>query len=110
MCTRHRDHANKEPSWILWLGDFAGGTLNLEDGTKVEGKGVRHKLNQHVHHWIDPHEGGKYCIVLYRGTRKQKSRTLADAMHPKRAAAKAHGSPQPEAQENCKDPLPETSV
>ena len=27
MCKRHRDHGNKEHSWILWLGDFAGGAL-----------------------------------------------------------------------------------
>ncbi len=38
MCKRHRDHGNKEHSWILWLGDSVGGALNFDDGTKVEGK------------------------------------------------------------------------
>ncbi len=38
VCQRHRGHGKKEHSWILWLGDFAGGALNLDDGTKVEGK------------------------------------------------------------------------
>ena len=72
VCKRHRDHANKEHSWILWLGDFTGGALNFDDGTKIEGKGVWHKINGHIHHWNDPHEGTKYSIVLYRGTRKQQ--------------------------------------
>jgi hypothetical protein len=67
VCKRHRDHANKEHSWILWLGDFTGGALNFDDGTKVEGRGVWHKINGHIHHWNDPHERNKYTIVLYMG-------------------------------------------
>ena len=45
VCKRHRDHANKEHSWILWLGDFTGGALNLDDGTKVR-KQVLHRVVQ----------------------------------------------------------------
>jgi hypothetical protein len=45
VCKRHRDHANKEHSWILWLGDFTGGALNFVDGTKIEGKGMWHRIN-----------------------------------------------------------------
>ena len=30
VCKRHRDHANKEHSWILWLGDFTGGACKVE--------------------------------------------------------------------------------
>ena len=110
VCKRHKDHGNKEHSWILWLGDFTGGALNFDDGTVVEGKGVWHKINGQIHHWNDPHEGNKYSIVLYRGTKKQKSRTLADAMRAKRAAAKAQAAPQSEPQEPCKDPQGEISV
>jgi len=110
VCKRHRDHGNKEHSWILWLGDFTGGALNFDDGTKVEGKGVWHKINGQIPHWNDPHEGSKYSVVLYRGTKKQKSRTLADAMRAKRAAAKAQTTPQLELQEPCKDPSLEISV
>ena len=108
VCKRHRDHANKEHSWILWLGDFTGGALNFDDGAKIEGKGVWHKINGHIHHWNDPHEGSKYSIVLYRGTRKQKSRTLADAMRAKRVAAKAQATPQAEAQAPCTTPSLDT--
>ena len=31
-CKRHRDHGNKEHSWILWLGDYTGGDLHFDDG------------------------------------------------------------------------------
>jgi len=84
VCKRHRDHANKEHSWILWLGDFTGGALNFDDGTKVEGKGEWHKINGHIHHWNDPHEGSKYSIVLYRRTRQPKSTGLQAALARKR--------------------------
>ena len=107
VCKRHRDHANKEHSWILWLGDFTGGALNFDDGTKVEGAGIWHKINGHIHHWNDPHEGTKYSIVLYRGTRKPKGRTLADARWAKGAATAAAANqtaPQSEAQAPCTDP------
>ena len=110
VCKRHKDHGNKEHSWILWLGDFAGGALNFDDGAKVEGKGVWHKINGQIPHWNDPHEGSKYSVVLYRGTKKQKSRTLADAMRVKRAAAKAQAAPQVELQEPCTDPQGEIAA
>ena len=34
VCKSHKDHGNKKHSYILWLGDFAGGALNVDDGTK----------------------------------------------------------------------------
>ena len=107
VCKRHRDHANKEHSWIMWLGDFTGGALHFDDGAKIEGKGVWHKINGHIHHWNDPHEGSKYSIVLYRRTRTTKSNRLADASRAKRAAAVAASNqtaPQSEAQAPCTDP------
>ena len=108
VCKRHRDHANKEHSWILWLGDFTGGALNFDDGTKVEGKGVWHKISGHIHHWNDPHEGSKYSIVLYRRTRTTKSNRLADAGRARRAAAKAQTAPQSEAQAPSTAPSSDT--
>ncbi len=83
VCKGHRDHANKEHSRILWLGDFTGGALNFDDGAKVEGKREWHKIDRHIHHWNDPHEGAKYSIVMYRGTRQSKSNRLVEAMRPK---------------------------
>ena len=90
MCQRHRDHANKEHSWILWLGDFTGGALLFDDGTRVEGKGVWHKINGHIYHWNEPHEGSpKYSLVLYRRTRVPKFNRLHAALARKRELAKA---------------------
>ncbi len=71
------------------LATFAGGALNLDDGTKVEGKREWHKINGQIHHWNDPHEGSKYSIVLYRGTRKQNPRTIASAVRAKREREKS---------------------
>ncbi len=39
LCQRHRDHGNKEHSWFLWLGEFAGGALNFDNGTRSKAKG-----------------------------------------------------------------------
>ena len=79
-CKRHRDRGKKEHSWMMWLGDFAGGALNFDDGAKVEGKREWHKIDGQTHHWYGLHEGSKYSIVLYRGTRKQNARTIASAV------------------------------
>ena len=81
--------STREHSWILWLGDFAGGALNFDDGSKVEGKREWHKINGQIHHWNDPHEGSKYSIVLYRGTMKPKARTIAASVRAKREREKS---------------------
>ena len=88
VCKRHKDHGNKEHSWILWLGHFCGGALHFDDGTRIRGQQEWHKFNGQVPHWNDPHEGTKYSVVLYRGTRKPKSRTLVEAARAKRERAK----------------------
>jgi hypothetical protein len=76
MCKRRRDHGNKEHSWIVWLGDLAGGALNFDDdATKVEGKREWHKINGQIHLWSDPLQGNNYSIVLYRGPRHKSIRS-----------------------------------
>ncbi len=110
VCKRHRDHGNKDHSSILWLGDSTGGALNFDDGTKVEGKGVWHKINGHIHHWNDPHEGSKYSIVPYKGTKKQQITTSSAARRAKRAAAKAQATLQSEAQAPCTAAESDTSA
>ena len=72
---RHRD-GNAGHSWLLWLGDFTGGELNFDDGTRIEKKGVWHKIDGRVHHWNEPHVGTKYGIILYRSDREPKSRIM----------------------------------
>ena len=110
VCKRHKDHGNKEHSWILWLGDFTGGALIFDDGTRVEGKDVWHKIDGHIHHWNEPHEGSKYSIVLYRRTMEQKGKRLADAVKAKRAALKAQTALQSEARAPCTDLARDTAV
>jgi hypothetical protein len=70
-CARHRD-GNKEHSYILWLGDFTGGALVFDDGTRIEEKNKWHKINGQTPHWNEPHEGTKYSIIVYRGESQKK--------------------------------------
>ena len=49
-CKRHTDH-NDGHSWILWLGEFEGGALLFEDGTRIEEKRTWHKINGRTPHW-----------------------------------------------------------
>jgi hypothetical protein len=51
---------------VLFLGDFTGGALLFEDGTRLEEKYKWHKINGNIPHWNEPHEGTKYSIILYR--------------------------------------------
>ena len=80
----------------MWLGDFTGGALHFDDGAKIEGRREWHKINGHIHHWNDPHEGTKYSIVLYRGTRKPKTNRLAEAKQAKKAQREAEKALQEE--------------
>ena len=81
MCKRHRDYANAGHSWILWLGDFTGGALVFDDGTRIEGKREWHKIDGHKYHWNEPHEGTKYSIVLYKSNREPRNVWLNKARH-----------------------------
>ena len=94
-CKRHRD-GNEGHSWILWLGDFTGGALLFDDGTKIEDKRVWHKINGQVHHWNEPHEGTKYSVVLYRSdkTKPPKNKYLQEARRKKRLAREQEGGSQ----------------
>ena len=65
-CEKHRDSGNRDHSYVLFLGDFTGGALLLEDGTRIEDKYKWHRINGSIPHWNEPHEGTKYSIILYR--------------------------------------------
>jgi len=79
QCKRHRDK-NKEHSWIIWLGDFIGGGLCFEDGSRLTEQYKWHKINGQIPHWNEPHEGTKYSIVLYRnGSEKTKIQQILEA-------------------------------
>ena len=84
QCEKHRD-GNKGHSYILWLGDFTGGALVFEDGTRIEDKGMWHKINGQIAHWNEPHEGTKYGIVLYkRAIKHTKEGNISKAIKMKR--------------------------
>ena len=85
-CKRHRDRGNKERSWILWLGGFAGGALKFDNGDKVEGKYEWHQIDGRDYQWNDPREGSKYSTVHYRGFDRPKARTLNNIVKAKKAA------------------------
>ena len=53
QCQRHKD-ANKEHSYILWLGDFTGGALVFDDGTRIEEKYKWHRINGQFHPGTNP--------------------------------------------------------
>ena len=101
-CKRHRDYRNEGSSWILFLGNFTGGALVFDDGARVEGKGVWHKIDGHKYHWNEPHEGTKYSIVLYRRTGPMRDTSLNKAWRAKHATPEAktetNATSQPEAE------------
>ena len=71
-CERHRD-GNKGTSYILFLGDFTGGVLLFDDGTRIEEKYKWHAIDGQIPHWNEPHTGCKYSVALYRrGAKRTK--------------------------------------
>ena len=77
QCKCHRDGANLDHSWILWLGDFDGGALCFDDGRRIEGTNTWHCFSGQDYHWNEPHTGRKYSVVLYRPTRESCARQIA---------------------------------
>lgn len=72
----HKDIANDEdsPSYLISLGDYDGGLLCFEDGTKVDANKQMISFNgSKIVHWNEPHSGGnKYSLVFYRNKRVVK--------------------------------------
>ena len=91
QCKRHKD-SNKEHSWIIFLGDFTGGALCFEDGTRVEEQYKWHKIDGHQYHWNEPHEGEKFSIVLYRsGAKKTKIQQIIEAKKKRTGKSQEEG-------------------
>ena len=83
-CKTHVDK-NDGHSYILWLGEFSGGALLFEDGTRFDEKYKWHKIDGRIPHWNEPHEGTKYGIVLYkRAIKHTKQGNISKAMKMKR--------------------------
>ena len=67
-CKRHTDHS--EHAYVLWLGHYAGGALNFDDGKRIRGQQEWHKINGQIPHWYDPHQGTKYSVIICKGKRQ----------------------------------------
>ena len=70
----------------MWLGDFTGGALLFDDGTRIEEKYQWHKINGQIHHWNEPHEGNKYSIIIYKGNGQKKKTDLISKLKKQRTA------------------------
>ncbi len=89
QCKRHKD-GNKGHSYILWLGDFTGGALLFDDGTKVEEKHQWHRISGQIYHWNEPRDGTKYSIIIYTGNgRPKKTELISQRCRQKQPASSA---------------------
>ena len=73
-CKPHRDKYNRGKSYLLFLGDFTGGELCLEDGRVFsETKKIFTFDNKKVIHWNNPILSGvKFSMIFFWDNRIQK--------------------------------------
>ena len=65
-CYPHRDAGNVGESLAMFMGDFTGGELLLEDGQGFSEKEVRHRYaGWRLSHWKNPHEVEKLSIIVH---------------------------------------------
>ena len=81
-CRRQSDGANLGSSYILFLGDFEGGALVFDDGTRFEAKREWFEFDGQVPHWNEPHTW--YCIGprWLRATQRRASSGRGGWMSP----------------------------
>lgn len=58
-------HQRQEKSYIMLLGDFEGGALCLEDGTKFNEKHKFFEFRGSQKHWTEDWTGNRISIVYY---------------------------------------------
>ena len=59
----------------MYLGDFEGGALLLEDGRRFEERGVWHRYNgKNVLHWNEEITAGIKCAVVIHNNAKRPLR------------------------------------
>jgi hypothetical protein len=92
-CEKHRD-GNRGYSYILFLGDFTGGALLFEDGTRLEEKYKWHRIDGQIPHWNEDHDGTKYSIIVYQSeSDKKKTNNINQQKKKKNKAAQDEGVP-----------------
>ncbi len=60
----HR-HKNQGLSYGILLGEFTGGALCVEDGSKFGNPNEWFSFNGRLNHWVEPFEGDRYSIIIY---------------------------------------------
>ena len=58
-------HQRQSRSKIILFGDFTGGALCLEDGTRFSEKNVFFEFDGSMKHWVQPWEGDRISLVFY---------------------------------------------
>jgi hypothetical protein len=76
-CLPHIDMNNVGESYIIGLGNYTGGELNIE-GTKYNIRNRWKKFNGHKAHWTEPWEGTRYSLIYFTHTFKPPNRKLTD--------------------------------
>lgn len=58
-------HKNQGISQAILLGEFSGGALSVEDGTKFCSVNEWFTFDGTKNHWVEPFEGERYSIIIY---------------------------------------------
>ena len=68
-CKPHVDKNNKGDSYIIGLGDYTGGELNVE-GKKINIRNKWCNFDGRKQHWVEPFSGERYTLVFFTHTFK----------------------------------------
>jgi transcriptional regulator with XRE-family HTH domain len=60
----HR-HKNQGISQAILIGEFTGGALCVEDGSKFDNVNEWFNFNGTLNHWVEPFEGERYSVIIY---------------------------------------------
>ena len=74
-CKPHIDKNNVGVSYIIGLGSYTGGELNIE-GNSFNIKNRWKKFDGTKAHWVEPFKGDRYSIVYFTHTFKPPSSSL----------------------------------
>jgi len=75
LCKPHIDKNNVGPSYILALGDYEGGELNVE-GSQFNIRNKWKKFNGLKAHWVENFTGDRYSLIFFTHTFKPPNASL----------------------------------
>ncbi|NDC39534.1 MAG: hypothetical protein EBZ48_16095 [Proteobacteria bacterium] len=69
-CYPHVDSHNLNEILVMFLGDFTGGALCLENGQRFTEKYVWHRYRGgEILHWNEAHSGDKFSVIAHNNSR-----------------------------------------